>query len=58
MWGEAEGNGKGILIYFFQLFCDLKKMWYLSFCLERKEQEDAAGWVLDPLSWQAVFLLG
>lgn len=23
-------------------------MWYLSFCLERKEQEEAAGWGLDP----------
>lgn len=25
MWGEAEGDGKGILVYFSQLFCDLKK---------------------------------
>lgn len=23
--GEAEGYGKGILVYFSQLFCDLKK---------------------------------
>lgn len=60
MWGEAEGDGKGILVYFSQLFCDLKKkkMWYLSFCLERKEQEEAAGWGLDPLSRPVPFLLG
>lgn len=37
--------------FFSQRICDSReKIQYLNFCLEREEQEDAAGWVFDPLS--------